>query len=204
MRACAWRPTTPPPAGVRTSSSTRQGTSWSRSMPMRKGSSSCCSAHCARCRDTRPGTPAPPGRMGRSRPRLALRWVPPGSDREHTTSGPFAWAPRQPCIADWRQPEMMMTMTTTEPFPTERLADEDIRVLLLENIHADGRDFLRGKGFQVETVDHALGEDELVEAIKGVHLLGIRSTTYITEKVLDAAPDLLAIGAFCIGTNQID
>src|SRR5215207_3354414 len=99
---------------------------------------------------------------------------------------------------------MMMTMTTTEPFPTERLADEDIRVLLLENIHADGRDFLRGKGFQVETVDHALGEDELVEAIKGVHLLGIRSTTYITEKVLDAAPDLLAIGAFCIGTNQID
>jgi D-3-phosphoglycerate dehydrogenase len=99
---------------------------------------------------------------------------------------------------------MMMTMTTTEPFPIERLADEDIRVLLLENIHADGRDFLRGKGFQVETVDHALGEDELVEAIKGVHLLGIRSTTYITEKVLDSAPDLLAIGAFCIGTNQID
>jgi D-3-phosphoglycerate dehydrogenase len=99
---------------------------------------------------------------------------------------------------------MMMTMTTTDPFPTERLADEDIRVLLLENIHADGRDFLRGKGFQVETVDHALGEDELIERIQGVHLLGIRSTTYITEKVLAAAPDLVAIGAFCIGTNQID
>jgi D-3-phosphoglycerate dehydrogenase len=99
---------------------------------------------------------------------------------------------------------MMMTMTTTDPFPTERLADEDIRVLLLENIHADGRDFLRGKGFQVETVDHALGEDELIERIRGVHLLGIRSTTYITEKVLAAAPDLIAIGAFCIGTNQID
>ncbi len=99
---------------------------------------------------------------------------------------------------------MMMTMNTTAPPSTERLEDGDVRVLLLENIHADGADFLRGKGYQVEALDGALGEDELIEAIQGVHLLGIRSTTYITEKVLDAAPDLLAIGAFCIGTNQID
>lgn len=99
---------------------------------------------------------------------------------------------------------MMMTMTTTDSFPTALLDDGDVRVLLLENIHADGADFLRGKGFQVETRDGALGEDELIEAIQGVHLLGIRSTTYVTEKVLEAAPDLLAIGAFCIGTNQID
>ncbi|KAA1395660.1 phosphoglycerate dehydrogenase [Aeromicrobium ginsengisoli] len=99
---------------------------------------------------------------------------------------------------------MMMTMTTTDPFPTSLLGDEDVRVLLLENIHVDGADFLRGKGYQVETRDGALSEDELIEAIQGVHLLGIRSTTYITEKVLDAAPDLIAIGAFCIGTNQID
>ncbi|MEJ7634846.1 phosphoglycerate dehydrogenase [Aeromicrobium sp.] len=95
-------------------------------------------------------------------------------------------------------------MTTTDPFPTSLLDDEDVRVLLLENIHADGADFLRGKGFQVETRDGALSEDELIEAIQGVHLLGIRSTTYVTDKVLAAAPDLLAIGAFCIGTNQID
>jgi len=99
---------------------------------------------------------------------------------------------------------MMVTMTPATPFPIERLDDADIRVLLLENIHADGADFLRGKGFQVETADGALGEDELIERIAGVHLLGIRSTTYITEKVLDAATDLMAIGAFCIGTNQID
>ncbi|MBD8608432.1 phosphoglycerate dehydrogenase [Aeromicrobium sp. CFBP 8757] len=104
---------------------------------------------------------------------------------------------------------MMMTMTNTEhrpegSSPTELLDDGDVRVLLLENIHTDGAEFLRGKGFQVETRDGALGEDDLIEAIQGVHLLGIRSTTYITEKVLDAAPDLLAIGAFCIGTNQID
>jgi len=91
---------------------------------------------------------------------------------------------------------MMMTMPA--------LNDADVRVLLLENIHADGVDFLRGKGYQVETADHALGEDDLIQAIQGVHLLGIRSTTYITERVLDAAPDLMGIGAFCIGTNQID
>jgi D-3-phosphoglycerate dehydrogenase len=99
---------------------------------------------------------------------------------------------------------MMMTMNTAAPFATERLEDNDVRVLLLENIHTDGADFLRGKGYQVETVDGALSEDELIEAIQGVHLLGIRSTTYVTEKVLDAAPDLLVIGAFCIGINQIE
>ncbi|AXT86490.1 phosphoglycerate dehydrogenase [Aeromicrobium sp. A1-2] len=99
---------------------------------------------------------------------------------------------------------MMMTMTNTDPFPTSLLGDEDVRVLLLENIHTDGAEFLRGKGYQVETRNSALTEDELIEAIQGVHLLGIRSTTYVTEKVLAAAPDLQAIGAFCIGTNQID
>jgi D-3-phosphoglycerate dehydrogenase len=99
---------------------------------------------------------------------------------------------------------MMMTVNALAARTPTTLDDADVKVLLLENIHADGRDFLRGKGYQVETNAGALGEDELIEAIQGVHLLGIRSTTYITPKVLDAAPDLLAIGAFCIGTNQID
>ncbi|MCW2748454.1 MAG: phosphoglycerate dehydrogenase, partial [Nocardioidaceae bacterium] len=98
----------------------------------------------------------------------------------------------------------MTTMTHNANFPSARLEDEDVRVLLLENIHSNGTEFLRSKGYQVETMDGALDEDELIERIKGVHLLGIRSTTYITDRVLDAAPDLLAIGAFCIGTNQID
>src|SRR5690606_15940472 len=84
-----------------------------------------------------------------------------------------------------------------------KIDDEDVKVLLLENIHTDGAEFLRHKGYQVEEISRALGEDELIEAVQGVHLLGIRSTTYITEKVLQHAPDLLAIGAFCIGTNQI-
>ena len=125
------------------------------------------------------------------------------------TSGPFAWAhesaPAHHASADRKAPDMTMTtMTHDTSLPARRLDDADVRVLLLENIHADGRDFLRAKGYQVETRDGALGEDELIEAIQGVHLLGIRSTTYITQKVLDNAPDLLAIGAFCIGTNQID
>jgi D-3-phosphoglycerate dehydrogenase / 2-oxoglutarate reductase len=79
-----------------------------------------------------------------------------------------------------------------------------VRALLLENIHPDAADLLRESGHEVETVDHALEEAELVERLAGVQLLGIRSTTFVTEKVLSEATALQAIGAFCIGTNQID
>jgi len=78
------------------------------------------------------------------------------------------------------------------------------RALLLENIHPDARARLAKDGCQVDTLPRALTEDELVCAVGGVQLLGIRSGTHVTERVLDAAPGLLAIGAFCIGVNQID
>ncbi len=78
------------------------------------------------------------------------------------------------------------------------------RALLLENIHPDASARLTKAGFQVETRPRALGEDELIEAVRGVSLLGIRSQTQVTERVLAAAVDLLAVGAFCIGTNQVD
>jgi D-3-phosphoglycerate dehydrogenase len=78
------------------------------------------------------------------------------------------------------------------------------RALLLENIHPDARARLAKDGCQVDTLPRALTEDELVSAVDGVQLLGIRSGTHVTERVLDAAPSLLAIGAFCIGVNQID
>src|SRR5215469_15400391 len=78
------------------------------------------------------------------------------------------------------------------------------RALLLENIHPDATARLTKAGYEVRTMPRALGEDELIEALRGVSLLGIRSQTHITERVLAAAPDLLTIGAFCIGTNQID
>jgi D-3-phosphoglycerate dehydrogenase / 2-oxoglutarate reductase len=78
------------------------------------------------------------------------------------------------------------------------------RALLLENIHPDASARLVKAGYQVEVLPRALGEDELIEAIRDVNLLGIRSGTQVTERVLDAAPALEAIGAFCIGVNQID
>jgi D-3-phosphoglycerate dehydrogenase len=78
------------------------------------------------------------------------------------------------------------------------------RALLLENIHPDARARLAKDGCQVDSLPRALTEDELVSAVSGVQLLGIRSGTQVTERVLDAAPGLLAIGAFCIGVNQID
>lgn len=84
-----------------------------------------------------------------------------------------------------------------------------MKVLLLENIHPVAVEILESRGFEVELRAGSLSEDELVEALSpqdgpGVHLLGIRSNTHITPRVLDAASDLLAIGCFCIGTNQVD
>jgi D-3-phosphoglycerate dehydrogenase len=79
-----------------------------------------------------------------------------------------------------------------------------IRALLLEQVHTDADDILGAAGFEVDSVARALDEDELIERIPGVSLLGIRSKTQITPRVLDAASGLLSIGAFCIGTNQID
>ncbi|HJQ43087.1 MAG TPA: phosphoglycerate dehydrogenase [Jatrophihabitantaceae bacterium] len=78
------------------------------------------------------------------------------------------------------------------------------RALLLEQIHPDADDILRSSGFTVESIGRALDEDELIEALAGVAVLGIRSKTHVTRRVLEAAPDLVSIGAFCIGTNQID
>ena len=78
------------------------------------------------------------------------------------------------------------------------------RALLLEQIHPDAQAVLRSAGFEVETRSGALDEHELIDALEGVELLGIRSKTHVTERVLEAAGDLVAIGAFCIGTNQID
>ncbi|WP_345711632.1 phosphoglycerate dehydrogenase [Kineococcus glutinatus] len=78
------------------------------------------------------------------------------------------------------------------------------RALLLENIHPDARTLLSEAGWEVETATGALGEAELAQRLPGVQLLGIRSTTHVSESVLETARDLEAIGAFCIGTNQID
>ncbi len=76
--------------------------------------------------------------------------------------------------------------------------------LLLENIHPHAVELLGTAGFEVRTHRGALDEAALVEAVQGVSVLGIRSGTHVSEAVLDKAADLRAVGAFCIGTNQID
>ncbi|MBT8235644.1 MAG: phosphoglycerate dehydrogenase, partial [Bacteroidia bacterium] len=79
-----------------------------------------------------------------------------------------------------------------------------IKILLLENVHPVAFDNLSEDGFSVELITSSMSEEELIEKIKGVHVLGIRSKTQVTKKVLEAANKLLVIGAFCIGTKQID
>jgi len=79
-----------------------------------------------------------------------------------------------------------------------------LKALLLENLHPQARSILETAGFDVTTRTGALDEAELIEALDGVHLLGIRSKTHVTAEVLAQAPSLVTIGAYCIGTNQID
>ncbi len=78
------------------------------------------------------------------------------------------------------------------------------RALLLESVHDDAAFVLRDAGYAVERLPGALTESELVERLPGVQLLGIRSNTTVTRAVLEQADALVAIGAFCIGTNQVD
>jgi D-3-phosphoglycerate dehydrogenase len=79
-----------------------------------------------------------------------------------------------------------------------------VRALLLENLHPLATSILTAAGIEVESRRGALGEDELVACLDRYDLLGIRSKTEVTSRVLDAHPHLVAVGAFCIGINQID
>lgn len=82
---------------------------------------------------------------------------------------------------------------------------QKINILLLENISAAAvKEFEQAGYSSIRQLNKALTEAELAKAVKGVHLLGIRSKTHISERVIKAADKLLAIGAFCIGVNQID
>ena len=79
-----------------------------------------------------------------------------------------------------------------------------MKMLLLEAIHPAAVARLEAAGYQVESVKGALNEADLIARIRGVHVLGVRSKTQVTAAVLDAADKLMAVAAFCIGTNQID
>jgi D-3-phosphoglycerate dehydrogenase len=79
-----------------------------------------------------------------------------------------------------------------------------VKALLLENLHPRAVSILEAADVSVSSLSGALDTDELADALAGVQVLGIRSKTQVTAEVLDRAPGLRAIGAFCIGTNQID
>ncbi|TKA60497.1 D-3-phosphoglycerate dehydrogenase 2 [Cryomyces minteri] len=83
-------------------------------------------------------------------------------------------------------------------------ATQDIKVLLLENVNQTGQAILRAQGYQVEFLKASLPEDKLIEKIRDVHVIGIRSKTKLTARVLREAKNLIVIGCFCIGTNQVD
>ena len=78
-----------------------------------------------------------------------------------------------------------------------------INVLLLEKVDKIAFDLFKEEGYNVESMDGSLNEKDLIKKIKDVSILGIRSKTIISDKVIKSANKLLAIGAFCIGTNQI-
>src|SRR5215470_12511132 len=93
-----------------------------------------------------------------------------------------------------------MTETKITSYPKEK-----INILLLENISDTAVKFFKDNGYtSVKKITGALSEEDLIREVKNVHLLGIRSKTQITSRVLDAAKKLQAIGCFCIGVNQVD
>jgi D-3-phosphoglycerate dehydrogenase len=80
-----------------------------------------------------------------------------------------------------------------------------IRILLLEGVHQSALDTLTKAGYSnIELLKGSLPEEELIEKIKDVHFIGIRSRTQLTEQVFAAAEKLVAVGCFCIGTNQVN
>lgn len=97
-----------------------------------------------------------------------------------------------------------MTMNSL-PLPQLSLPKDKIKILLLEGVNDSAVELIEAAGYSsVTRLSKALGGNELKEALKGVHILGIRSRTQITQDVLDAADRLIAIGCFSVGTNQVD
>lgn len=81
---------------------------------------------------------------------------------------------------------------------------EKIKVLLLENIHHKAVEYFEKEGYQIQLLNKSLNEDELIEHLEDVRILGIRSKTQLSSRVFEQAKQLKAVGAFCIGTNQIE
>lgn len=114
-------------------------------------------------------------------------------------------------------PNAVSTSPTTQSYlaqysPTSRkqakalkpFSTGDIKILLLENVNKTAIDIFLQQGYQVEFYKTSLSEEELIEKIGEFHAIGIRSKTRLTERILRHARNLVVIGCFCIGTNQVD
>ncbi|MDP2575636.1 phosphoglycerate dehydrogenase [Vibrio penaeicida] len=85
------------------------------------------------------------------------------------------------------------------------LDKDKIKILLLEGLHPSSVEVFQGAGYSnIEYIKGSMAEEDLLEAVKDVHFIGIRSRTNLSEKVFQAAEKLVAVGCFCIGTNQVD
>ena len=85
------------------------------------------------------------------------------------------------------------------------LAKDKIKILLLEGLHNSALETFKNAGYNnIESLKTSLPEDKLIEKIKDAHFVGIRSRTQLTENVIAHADKLVAVGCFCIGTNQVD
>ena len=93
---------------------------------------------------------------------------------------------------------------TLEPRRASPPSPGPLKVLLLEDIHASATELFAAPGFEVERLKTALPEGELTRRIEDIHVLGIRSKTHVSAATLGAARNLLTLGCFCIGTNQVD
>ncbi|EGC45052.1 D-3-phosphoglycerate dehydrogenase [Histoplasma capsulatum var. duboisii H88] len=133
-----------------------------------------------------------------------IKRSPGGHARSVSRSFSFSTSPS---AAVYSSPSSQTGMHAANPAalkPLKPFATEDIKILLLENVNQTGRDILQEQGYQVEYLKSSLPEDELIEKIRDVHVIGIRSKTKLTERVLKEARNLIVIGCFCIGTNQVD
>ena len=98
-----------------------------------------------------------------------------------------------------------MKGSEAKPMSTKSLEKSKIRILLLEGVHQSALDTLNAAGYtNIEYLSHSLAEEDLIEKIADAHFVGLRSRTQLTAKVFEAAKKLVAVGCFCIGTNQVD
>lgn len=109
-----------------------------------------------------------------------------------------------PQAAHGRTRSMSIPGSSNAPRILQPFNTDNVRILLLENVSQGAVKMLREQGFEVDFFTGAWSEDELVSKIGDYHAIGIRSKTRLTKRVFDAAQQLLVVGCFCIGTNQVD